>query len=142
MIICSKSKKIKTLLYLLLVSFNSYFANKAPTVGLRVDIFHKLHTLIHPHLKFHRCCLPHLDIFLWFRNSQGEWLPNGDLKIKLALNYYLSSFMSNVFFHVLMLSLPQKKKQNTCVHIWNMTSRQRTKLKQINERKDTLDKDT
>lgn len=98
-----------------------------PCLDWRVDVFHELCTLIHPHLIFRRCSLSHLSIFLWFRNSQGEWLPNGNLKIKLALNYYLSSFMSNVFFHVLMLSLPQRKKQSTHVHVWNKTSRQRTK---------------
>lgn len=78
------------------------------------------------HLIFHRCCLT-LGHFLMVQNSQREWLSNGDLKIKLALNYFLSSFMSNVFFHVLMLSLPQRKKRSICAHVWNMTSRQRTK---------------
>lgn len=63
-----KRKSLKSLLCLLL----TYFANMSLAIGFRVDAFHKLNNLVHPHLIFHRCSLSHLGIFLWFRNSQRE----------------------------------------------------------------------
>lgn len=83
--------------------------------------------------------LSHLGIFLWLKDIQGEWLPNADLKIKLALNYHLSSFLTNVFSRVLMLSLAQKKEKNIYVYIWNTASKQESK-NYINEQEVALNK--